>query len=86
MHQGTNDVAMCGVAMISTGIVFLSTGKEKAGKRAAVSALTTGAVIAAYTVTDGMGVQRSQNTLSYTAWVFASYLLLLCFCCGSTSG
>jgi hypothetical protein len=62
--------------MISTGIVFLSIGKEKASKRAAVSALTTGAVIAAYTVTDGMGVQRSQNTLSYTAWVFASYLLM----------
>ena len=32
--------------------------------------------IAAYTVTDGMGIQRSQNTLSYTVWVFASYLLM----------
>jgi drug/metabolite transporter (DMT)-like permease len=76
MHQRPNVFAICGVAMISTGIVFLSTGKEKASKRATISALTTGAVIAAYTVTDGMGIQRSQNTLSYTAWVFASYLLM----------
>jgi drug/metabolite transporter (DMT)-like permease len=41
-----------------------------------MSALATGAIIAAYTVTDSMGIQRSQSTLSYTAWVFASYLLM----------
>ena len=29
-----------------------------------------------YTVVDGMGVQRAQNTTSYTAWVFASYLAM----------
>ena len=76
MHQRPNIFVLCGVAMISTGIVFLSTGKDKAGTRATLSALMTGAIIAAYTVTDGMGIQRSQTTLSYTAWVFASYLLM----------
>jgi drug/metabolite transporter (DMT)-like permease len=76
MHQRPNVLAICGVAMISAGIVFLSTGKQRAGTRATLSALATGAVIAAYTVTDGMGIQRSQNTFTYTAWVFASYLLM----------
>ncbi|WP_263382299.1 DMT family transporter [Granulicella arctica] len=76
MHQRPTLFAIGGVAMISSGIVFLSTGKDRAGTRATLSALATGAVIAAYTVTDGMGIQRSQNTLSYTAWVFASYLLM----------
>ncbi len=76
MHQRPNVFAICGVTMISAGIVFLSTGKAKAGSRATISALATGAIIAAYTVTDGMGIQRSRSTLSYTAWVFASYLLM----------
>lgn len=76
MQQRPNVFAVCGVAMISAGIVFLSTGKPRAGMRATISAIATGVLIAAYTVTDGMGIQRSRNTLSYTAWVFASYLLM----------
>ena len=76
MHQRPNVYAVGGVVMISAGIVFLSTGKSRMNALATLSALATGAVIAAYTVVDGMGVQRSENTLSYTAWVFASYLLM----------
>jgi drug/metabolite transporter (DMT)-like permease len=76
VHQRPSVFAICGVAMISAGIVFLSTGKDKAGTRATLSALATGAVIAAYTVTDGIGVRHSPTTFSYTAWVFASYLLM----------
>jgi drug/metabolite transporter (DMT)-like permease len=76
MHQRPNAFAIAGVAMISAGIVFLSTGKGRTGTFATLSALATGAIIAAYTVVDGMGVQRSRNTLTYTAWVFASYLLM----------
>jgi drug/metabolite transporter (DMT)-like permease len=76
MHQRPNGYMIAGVMTISAGIVFLSTGKKKAGAFATLSALATGAIIAAYTVVDGMGVQRSQNTISYTAWVFASYLLM----------
>ncbi|HEY0162494.1 MAG TPA: DMT family transporter [Edaphobacter sp.] len=76
MRQWPNTFAILGVTMISAGIVFLATGKTKAGTHATLSALATGAIIAAYTVTDGMGIQRSRNTFSYTAWVFASYLLM----------
>ena len=76
MQQRPTAFAIAGVATISVGIVFLSTGKGRADKFATFSALITGATIAAYTVVDGMGVQRSRNTLSYTVWVFASYLLM----------
>ena len=76
MHQRPNVFTITGVVMISAGIVFLSTGKDKTDTFATLSALATGAVIAAYTVVDGMGVQRAQNAVSYTAWVFASYLLM----------
>jgi drug/metabolite transporter (DMT)-like permease len=76
MHQRPNAWVIAGVAMISAGIVFLSTGKGKAGRFATLSALATGGIIATYTVVDGMGVRRTEKTLSYTAWVFASYLLM----------
>jgi drug/metabolite transporter (DMT)-like permease len=77
MHQRPNLFAIAGVVMISAGIVFLSTGSEKTITLATLSALATGVIIAGYTVTDGIGVRRSQDTLSYTAWVFASYLLMV---------
>ena len=76
MHQRPNVFTVAGVTMISAGIVFLSTGKQKTPAFATLSALATGAIIAAYTVVDGMGVQRSQNTISYTVWIFGSYLLM----------
>jgi drug/metabolite transporter (DMT)-like permease len=76
MRQRPTGFAVAAIAMISMGIVFLSTEKSKTGKVAISSAVATGASIAAYTVVDGMGVQRSPNTISYTVWVFASYLLM----------
>jgi drug/metabolite transporter (DMT)-like permease len=76
MRQRPSTFAVTGVVMISAGILLLSTGEAKSDKYATVSALATGVVIAAYTVVDGMGVQRSPTTLSYTVWVFASYLFM----------
>jgi len=75
MHQKPGAFASLGITMIAAGIVFVSTGTTNAGRGATLSALATGATIAAYTVADGLGIQRSQSTLSYAAWVFASYLL-----------
>ncbi|HTZ56506.1 MAG TPA: DMT family transporter [Acidobacteriaceae bacterium] len=76
MQQRPADFAIFGVALISAGIVFLSTAQAKTDKYANLAALATGAAIAAYTVVDGMGIQRSRGTLSYTMWVFASYLFV----------
>lgn len=76
MHQRPNTSTTLEIALISIGIVFLSTGERNTGILAATSAVATGAVIAGYTVVDGLGVQRAENTLSYTAWVFVGYLLM----------
>ena len=76
MHQRPGLFGIMGVATISAGIVFLATGRARASRRATLSALATGVTIAAYTVVDGMAVQRSPSTVSYTVWLFAGYLLV----------
>ena len=61
-----------GVLLISTGILFLglrSVFNEKS-IRALIFALTTGMLIAAYSVTDGFGVRLTENPLSYITWLF----------------
>jgi len=63
---------MGGVLLISSGILFLglrSLSNEKSIP-ALVFALTTGVLIAAYSVTDGFGVRLTKNPLSYIAWLF----------------
>ena len=63
---------MGGVLLISSGILFLglrSLSNEKSIP-ALVFALTTGVLIAAYSVTDGFGVRLTENPLSYIVWLF----------------
>ena len=63
---------MGGVLLISSGILFLglrALSNEKSIP-ALVFALTTGVLIAAYSVTDGFGVRLTENPLSYIAWLF----------------
>ena len=65
-------VEMSGVLLISTGILFLglrSLSNEKSIP-GLVFALTTGMLIAAYSVTDGFGVRLAENPLSYIVWLF----------------
>ena len=65
-------VEMSGVLLISSGILFLglrSLSNEKS-ITALVFALTTGMLIAAYSVTDGFGVRLAENPLSYIVWLF----------------
>ena len=65
-------VEMSGVLLISSGILFLglrSLSNEKSIP-ALVFALTTGMLIAAYSVTDGFGVRLTENPLSYIVWLF----------------
>ena len=75
MRQRPHSIAMAGVAMISIGILYLAKEQSRVGARATFFALGTGVTIAAYTVTDTIGIQRSGSTLSYVVWIFASYLL-----------
>ena len=64
--------SLAGLAAISGGIVLLSVGRREArpGKAALGFALGTGALIAAYSVTDGIGVRLSGSPFGYIGWLF----------------
>jgi drug/metabolite transporter (DMT)-like permease len=63
------------VALISLGILGLSREGRgvPASKRPLAPSLLTGAVIAAYTLVDGLGARRSGDPRAYAAWLFMSY-------------
>jgi drug/metabolite transporter (DMT)-like permease len=61
--------AMAGLALVSGGIVGLSLGKDRPDLRSTIAALITGAFIAGYMVTDGVGVRLSGHAISYVAWM-----------------
>ncbi len=61
-----------GVVLVSAGIVsltFESRSRLEAGWRPVGFALATAVFIAAYTVTDGMGVRRADAVVSYVVWL-----------------
>ncbi len=58
-----------GLAAISVGILLLSLGRGRSDPRALAFALGTGAIIAAYSVTDGIGVRLSVHPFGYIGWL-----------------
>ncbi|WP_244848779.1 DMT family transporter [Caballeronia sp. SL2Y3] len=74
-HPGALPVA--GIVLVSAGIVWLALQRGNVSGKGALAAFVTGATIAVYTVIDGIGVRASGHALSYTAWMFAFYLLML---------
>lgn len=72
---------MVGVLLISSGILFLglkSFSNEKS-LPPLVFAVSTGVLIAAYSLTDGFGVRLTENPLSYIAWLFIAEGLVVFF-------
>jgi drug/metabolite transporter (DMT)-like permease len=70
-HLGA--VALVGIATLAVGLMSLalSAGRLTRGDLPAVgAAVLTGLTIAAYTITDGLGVRHSQDPLAYTALLF----------------
>ncbi|MPW10645.1 EamA family transporter [Paraburkholderia sp. CNPSo 3155] len=66
-----------GILMISGGIIAIALQGRHVSRAGVLSALTTGATIALYTVIDGIGVRLSDGQpLSYTAWMFMFYWLM----------
>jgi len=64
---------LAGVVLGSVGLASLALGGRRPARRdrAAIAfALGTGAFIAAYTVTDGLGVRHAGTALGYAAWLF----------------
>jgi drug/metabolite transporter (DMT)-like permease len=68
---------LAGIAMISGGIIALALQGKRPGRAGLEAALTTGALIALYTVIDGIGVRAAEGqALAYTAWMFLFYWLM----------
>ena len=64
--------ATLGVVMVSLAIVslaFAGHGDAYRHRRAVFYALGTALFIAAYTITDGMGVRRAGNVVTYIVWL-----------------
>ena len=61
-----------GIALVSCGIIGLARGWTRGGSRDGLAiALATGGLIAAYTLTDGIGGRASGSPSAYAAWLFA---------------
>ena len=73
--EGLSLPELLGIFGVSLGIVSLTglpgSGRDHGETKAIAFALMTGLTIAAYTLTDGMGVRRAGNALSYILWLFA---------------
>lgn len=61
--------ALVGLAMVSAGIMALSLGRDRPDIRSTAAALVTGAFIAGYMVTDGVGVRLAGHPTSYVVWM-----------------
>jgi drug/metabolite transporter (DMT)-like permease len=70
-------VAIAGIALVSSGIMSLALGKGRPNLMSISAALATGLIIAAYTVTDGIGARLSGNPYAYVTWIFLLYGLLM---------
>ncbi len=66
-----------GVLVISLGIIGLALGRHRLSSTGLRSALGTGCFIAAYSVTDGMGVRLAAHPMAYTAWMCAMWGVLM---------
>ncbi|MBU4611010.1 EamA family transporter [Achromobacter sp. GG226] len=63
-------MAWVGIAVICLGIFGMAADARRANRRGLVYALSAAAVIASFTIIDGLGVRRSGAPLSYTLWIF----------------
>lgn len=70
-----------GIALVSIGIISLAHVKDRHNLSGPIAAFTTGAFIAAYTVTDGIGARAAGDAMAYSGWLFVldSFPLALIF-------
>ena len=77
VQEAIAPIRLAGVVLVSAGILLLALQRGKVSGNSVVAALVTGAVIALYTVVDGVGVRLSAgHSLAYTPWMFAFYWLM----------
>ena len=61
-------IGLLGIMLVSGGIVTLAMGQPRPDAKSTAAALATGAFIASYMVTDGVGVRLSGQAIGYAAW------------------
>lgn len=69
--------ALLGIGLVSGGIVSLAFQGRKLAAPSLPYALGTGFFIAAYSVTDGIGVRLSGAPMAYTVWMCAMWGVLM---------
>lgn len=69
-HETLDGVSAIGIALVCGGILSLAFQGKKLRADFLPAAFTTGVLIGAYTVVDGIGVRLSGNSLSYAASMF----------------
>ena len=69
-HEALDAVSCVGIALVSGGILSLAVQRGRGGADSLRAAFTTGVLIGAYTVVDGIGVRLSGHSLGYTVGMF----------------
>lgn len=69
-HETLTVASSIGIALVSGGILSLTFQGSKVRTDFLPAAITTGVLIGAYTVVDGIGVRLSGNSASYTTCMF----------------
>lgn len=60
---------LIGVVLVSGGIIGVAFGRGRPNVMAILTALATGAMIACYTVSDGLGARASGSAVAYVCWM-----------------
>lgn len=76
-HERLGVVAATGIALVSGGIVSLAFHGERIRADFLPAALTTGVLIGAYTVVDGIGVRLAGDSLAYANGMFLIWSLAM---------
>ncbi|MFE1601047.1 EamA family transporter [Methylobacterium sp. ID0610] len=76
-HETLGLIPIVGVALVSGGILSLAIPGRRVRADFLPAAFTTGVLIGAYTVVDGIGVRLSGNSLSYAASMFLLWSLTM---------
>lgn len=69
-HEAVNTVSAIGIALVSAGIISLAFQGKGLRADFLPAALTTGVLIGAYTVVDGIGVRLAGSSVAYTNSMF----------------
>jgi len=74
-------LAWLGIFSVSAGVMVLSQGifKAEVPKLSMVAAVIVAAIVAAYSLVDGVGVRLSDSTMGYIAWLFIAEAFVALF-------